>query len=80
MAQKTKNQVHKPSQNYSRFVYDAKNKQMHEIKDLRKIYFKNKSGSSMLMFKDLKPEDAYTRQQALKHIYHDWRGEFIVTR
>lgn len=48
--------------------------------NLRKIYFKNKSGSSMLCFKDLKPEDAYTRQQALKNIYSDWRGEFIVTR
>ena len=48
--------------------------------NLRKIYFKNKSGSSMLCFKDLTPEDAYTRKEFLKRVYNNWRGEFIVTR
>lgn len=49
-------------------------------KDLRKIYFKNRSGASMILFKDLTPYDAAQRRKALKHIYTDWRGEFIITR
>lgn len=48
--------------------------------DLRKIYFKNRSGSSMILFKDLTPYQAITRKKALKRIYSDWRGEFIISR
>lgn len=64
----TKNQVHNiPSKETSK-------------KDVRKVYFKNRSGSSMLMFKDLTPYDAAQRRKALKRIYTDWRGDFIITR
>lgn len=56
--------------------------QVHNVvnTDKRKIYFKNRSGSSMLIFKDLTPYDAAQRRKALKRIYTDWRGEFIITR
>ena len=48
--------------------------------DLRKIYFKNRSGSSMIIFKDLTPYNAAQRVKALKRIYTDWKGSFIITR
>ncbi len=62
--QRTKNQTHRISEN----------------KEHRKIIFKNRSGASMVMFKDLTPEDASTRINALKRIYSDWRGQFIMVR
>lgn len=63
-AYKTKNQVHYVSGN----------------KDLRKIIFKNKSGASMVMFKDVDYVNASVRVNALKRLYSDWRGEFIIVR
>lgn len=63
-AYKTKNQVHHVSGN----------------KDLRKIIFKNKSGASMVMFKDIDYVNASVRVNALKRLYSDWRGEFIIVR
>ena len=61
---KTKNQVHYISGN----------------KDRRKIIFKNKSGASMVMFKDIDYVNASVRVNALKRLYSDWRGEFIIVR
>lgn len=61
---KTKNQVHHISGN----------------KDLRKIIFKNRSGASMVMFKDIDYVNASVRVNALKRLYPDWRGEFIIVR
>lgn len=60
----TKNQAHRVSEN----------------KDLRKIIFKNRSGSSMVLFKDVDYTNASIRVKALKRIYSDWRGEFIIVR
>lgn len=60
----TKNQVHRVSEN----------------KDLRKIIFKNRSGSSMVMFKDIDYVNASVRVNALKQLYSDWRGQFIIIR
>ena len=60
----TKNQVHRISEN----------------KDLRKIIFKNRSGSSMVMFKDIDYVNASVRVNALKQLYPDWRGQFIIVR
>ena len=61
---KTKNQVHRVSEN----------------KDLRKVIFKNRSGSSMVMFKDIDYVNATVRVKALKRLYSDWRGQFIIVR
>ena len=60
----TKNQVHRVSEN----------------KDLRKIIFKNRSGSSMVVFKDIDYVNASVRVNALKQLYPDWRGQFIIVR
>jgi hypothetical protein len=49
-------------------------------KDLRKIIFKNKSGASMVLFRDLEPYKAAQRRNALKRMFTDWRGEFIIVR
>jgi hypothetical protein len=57
--------------------------QVHPIQeksDLRKIYFKNRSGASMLVFKDIPKDRAAVRVNALKSFYDDWRGTFIITR
>lgn len=62
--EKTKNQIHRISGN----------------KDLRKIIFKNRSGSSMVMFKDIDYVNASVRVNALKNLYPDWRGKFIIIR
>lgn len=48
--------------------------------NLRKILFKNSSGSSMVLFKNLDVANASVRVNALKQIYSDWRGEFIIVR
>ena len=48
--------------------------------NLRKILFKNSSGSSMVLFKNIDVVNASVRVNALKRIYSDWRGEFIITR
>jgi hypothetical protein len=64
MKEKTVNQAHRPSEN----------------KDLRKIIFKNRSGSSMVLFKDVDYVNASVRVNALKRLYSDWRGEFIIVR
>ena len=61
---KTKNQVHRVSEN----------------KDLRKVIFKNRSGSSMVVFKDIDYQNASIRVDTLKKIYPDWRGQFIIVR
>lgn len=47
-------------------------------KDLRKIIFKNRSGASMVLFRNLEPYQAAQRRSALKRIFTDWRGEFII--
>lgn len=47
--------------------------------DLRKIYFK-RNGASIVMFEKLTPYDAAQRKEALKRLYSDWRGEFIISR
>ena len=62
--EKTKNQTHHISGN----------------KDLRKIIFKNRSGSSMVMFKDIDYVNASVRVNALRQLYPDWRGQFIIVR
>lgn len=64
MREKTKNQTHHISGN----------------KDLRKIIFKNRSGASMVLFKDIDYVNASVRVNALKALYPDWRGQFIITR
>lgn len=51
-----------------------------ENKDLRKIIFKNRSGSSMVLFKDIDYVNASIRVKTLKRIFSDWRGEFIIVR
>lgn len=60
----TKNQVH-PVQ---------------EKSNLRKILFKNSSGSSMVLFKNIDVVNAKIRKEALKQMYSDWRGQFIICR
>ena len=50
-----------------------------ENKALRKIYFKN-NGASILMFKDIDYVNACIRVKALKRLYSDWRGQFVITR
>lgn len=62
--EKTKNQVHPIS-----------GKQ-----ELRKIIFKNRSGASIPLFKNIDPSNAQIRVKALKRLYTDWKGEFIITR
>ena len=64
MSVKTKNQVHPIA----------------EKSNLRKVLFKNSSGSSMILFKNLDVVNASVRVNALKQIYSDWRGEFIIVR
>lgn len=64
MREKTKNQTHRVSEN----------------KDLRKVIFKNRSGASMVMFRDIPYYKASVRVNALKALYPDWRGQFIITR
>lgn len=49
-------------------------------KDLRKIIFKNRSGASMVLFRNLEPYKAAQRRNALKRMFTDWRGEFIIVR
>lgn len=44
-----------------------------------KIYFK-KTDCSMLMFKKLTLVQAMVRKNALKEIYQDWCGNFIITK
>jgi len=56
--------------------------QAHHISDntdLRKIIFKSK-GATITLFKDIPYWNAKTRVDALKRIYSDWRGEFIIIR
>lgn len=60
----TKNQVHRISEN----------------KELRKIVFKNRSGASMVLFKDIDVTNASIRVRTLKRIYSDWRGQFVIIR
>jgi hypothetical protein len=50
-----------------------------ENKDLRKIVFKNKC-STMVLFKDIDYVNASIRVKALKRLYHDWRGQFIIIK
>lgn len=57
--------------------------QVHPVKEknnLRKILFKNSSGSSMVLFRDIDVVNAKVRVEALKQIYSDWRGQFIICR
>lgn len=49
-------------------------------KDLRKIIFKNRSGASMVMFRDIDYVNASVRVNALRQLYPDWRGQFIIVR
>lgn len=48
-------------------------------KDLRKIIFKSKE-ATMTLFKDVPYWNAPIRVAALKRLYTDWRGQFIITR
>lgn len=48
-------------------------------KDLRKIIFKSK-GATMTLFKDIDVVNASVRVNALKTLYPDWRGEFVIIR
>lgn len=48
--------------------------------NLRKILFKNSSGASMVLFKDIDVVNAKVRVEALKQIYSDWRGQFVICR
>ena len=48
--------------------------------ELRKIIFKNCSGSSMILFRDLDVVNASLRVKTLKRIYSDWKGQFINIR
>jgi hypothetical protein len=45
----------------------------------QKIYFKYK-GNSMCIFEGLTWSNAFLRVKALKRLYNDWRGEFIITK
>lgn len=57
--------------------------QAHPVKeksDLRKILFKNHSGSSMVLFKNIPADRALVRVNFLKRVYGDWRGQFVITR
>ena len=47
--------------------------------DLVKIYFKS-HGASIVVMKNLQPYDAAQRRDALKRLYSDWCGEFIITK
>lgn len=47
--------------------------------NLRKIVFKT-SSATIILFKDLKPDEALVRVEALKRIYTDWRGQFVIIR
>jgi len=47
--------------------------------NLRKIYFKS-HGATMVIMKNLEPYDAAQRRDALKRLYSDWCGEFIISR
>lgn len=44
-----------------------------------KIYFKF-NGASMLMFDHLTGVNAIIRTKALKRLYNDWKGHFIITK
>lgn len=44
-----------------------------------KIYFKH-DGCSMLLFEKLDIVNAKVRVNALKNIYNNWKGQFIITR
>lgn len=48
-------------------------------KDLRKIIFKS-NGSTTTLFKDIDYVNASIRVKALKRLYSDWRGQFIIIR
>ena len=50
-----------------------------EKNELRKIIFKTK-GATIVLFRDIPYWNASIRVKALKRIYNDWRGEFIITR
>ena len=50
-----------------------------ENKELRKIIFKSK-GATMTLFKDIPYYNATIRVEALKRLYSDWRGEFVIIR
>ena len=57
--------------------------QAHHIsnnKNLRKIIFKNRSGSSMVLFKNIDVVDASVKVKTLKRLYSNWRGQFIIVR
>lgn len=44
-----------------------------------KIYFKS-HGASMLLFDKLTCTNAVIRAKALKRLYSDWKGTFIITK
>jgi hypothetical protein len=46
---------------------------------LRKVIFKGKD-ATIVLFKDIDIVNASVRINVLKNLYHDWRGEFIITR
>ena len=50
-----------------------------ENKELRKIIFKTPS-STVILFKDIDYANASIRVKALKRLYSDWRGQFIIIR
>lgn len=48
-------------------------------KDLRKIIFKSK-GATIILFKDIDYVNASIRVKALKRLYSDWKGQFVIIR
>ena len=48
-------------------------------KDLRKVVFKTKT-ATMILFKDIDYVNASVRVNALKRLYSDWCGQFIIIR
>lgn len=59
-----------------RFGKQHKNSQNEKLK---KIYFKS-HGCSMLLFDNITAINARGRINALKAMYNDWKGSFIITQ
>lgn len=59
---------------------DSKNSISDKKEDLRNVIFRNKSGASMILFRNIDYVKASQRVSTLKRIYSDWRGNFIITR
>ncbi len=76
---KTKNQPNAPSKKACGMCYNKYTGKFEKKKDLRKVIFKGKD-ATIVLFKDIDVVNASVRINALKSLYHDWRGKFIMTR